>query len=114
MKLSLPLIFLAALGSAMSALACDVPAEIDIPRGDEATLDEMLAAQTSVREFIAAMEEYLTCMDVEIEALGEEAAEEEHTLMVEQYNSGVDQMEEAAADFNEQRQLFQETAAAEN
>ena len=114
MKISRPLIFLAALGSAMSALACDVPAEINIPPGDEATLDEMLAAQTSVRDFMAAMDEYLTCLDAEIEALGEEASGEDRTTMDDQYNNSVTQMEEVAADFNEQRQLFQDTAAAEN
>ena len=114
MKISRPLIFLAALGSAMSALACDVPAEINIPPGDEATLDEMLAAQTSVRDFMAAMDEYLTCLDAEIEALGKEASEEDRTTMDDQYNNSVTQMEEVAADFNEQRQLFQDTAAAEN
>ena len=108
MKLSLPLIFLAALGSAMSALACDAPAEIEIPPGDQATMDEMLAAQAGVREFIAGMEEYLACMDTEIEALGEEATDEERAAMVEQYNSGVDRMEEVAAEFNEARQQFQD------
>ena len=114
MKLALPLIFLAALGSAMSALACDYPAEVNIPPGDEATLDEMVAAQTSVREFMAAMDEYLTCLDAEIEALGDEASEEDRTTMVDQYNNGVAEMEEVAAEFNEQRQLFQDEAAAEN
>ena len=108
MKLSLPLIFLAALGSAASALACDAPAGVDMPNGAEATMDEMLAAQTGVREFIAAMEEYLACMDGEIEALGEEATDEERAAMVEQYNTGVDQMEEVAAAFNEARQQFQD------
>ncbi len=114
MKLSRPFIFLAALGSAMSALACDMPAEVVIPNGEEATLDEMLAAQSGVRDFIAAMEEYLTCMDGEIEAMGEEANEEEHAAMVEQYNSGVDQMEDVAARFNEARQQYQDAQATEN
>ena len=114
MKLSRPLILVAALGSAMSALACDMPAAIDIPDGAEATLDEMLAAQSDVRDFIAAMEEYLACMDGEIEAMGEDADEEEHAAMVEQYNSGVDQMEEAAAQFNEARQQYQDAQATEN
>ena len=114
MKLACPLIFLAALGSAMSSLACDAPAEINIPPGDEATLDEMLAAQTDVRDFIAAMEEYLTCMDGEIEALAEDTPEEERTLMVDQYNSGVDQMEEVAAAFNESRQQYQDAQSAED
>lgn len=79
-----------------------------MPNGAEATMDEMLAAQTGVREFIAAMEEYLACMDGEIEALGEEATDEERAAMVEQYNTGVDQMEEVAAAFNEARQQFQD------
>ena len=114
MKISLPLIFLTALGSAVSALACDAPAEIEIPPGDEATLDEMLAAQTGVREFIATMEEYLACMDGEIEALAEDTPEEDRVAMVEQYNTGVDRMEEVAAEFNEARQLFQEAQAAED
>ena len=113
MKISLPLIFLAALGSAASALACDAPAETEIPPGDQATLDDMLAAQTGVREYIEAMDEYLACMDGEIDALGEDAAEEDRATMVEQYNTGVDRMEEVAAEFNEARQLFQETQAAQ-
>lgn len=114
MKLSLSLIVPIALGSAMSALACDPPAEVEIPPGDEATLDDMLAAQAGVREFMAAMDEYLICMDAEIEALGEEASDEDRTMMVDQYNNGVDQMEEVAAAFNEARQQYQEAAAAEN
>ncbi len=103
-----------ALGNAVSAFACDAPADITIPPGDEATMDDMLAAQSGVRDFMATMEEYLDCMDREIEALAEETPEEERTQMVEQYNSAVAQMEEVATDFNEQRRLFQETAAAEN
>ena len=110
MKIIRPLTLLAALGSSMAALACDLPAEVDIPPGDTATLDEMLAAQTGVREFIAAMEEYLACMDGEMDALGEDTTEEDRGLMVEQYNNGVDLMEQVAADFNEQRQLFQDAA----
>ena len=74
----------------------------------------MLAAQTGIREFMAEMEEYLACMDAEMEALGEEATEETRTLMVEQYNSGVDRMEEVAVEFNEASQLFQEAASAGN
>ena len=114
MKISRPLILVAALGRARSALACEMPAAIVIPNGAEATLDEMLAAQSGVRDFIAAMEEYLACMDGEIEAMGEDASEEEHAAMVEQYNRGVDQMEEVAALINEARQQYQDAQATEN
>ena len=112
MKLFRPLISLIALGGATSALACDPPAVVEIPRGDEATLEEMQAAQAGVQEFIAAMDEFLACIDGEIEALGEDATEEDHAGLVEQYNEGVTQMEDVAADFNEQRQLYLDTAAA--
>ena len=105
---------LLALGGAISTLACEAPMEVDIPPGDEATLEEMLATQSGVREYVAAMDEYLTCLDEELEALGEEATEEDRAGLVEQYNAGVTQMEEAAAEFNTQRQLYQDTAAAGN
>ena len=112
MKRSRSLISLIALGCATSALACDPPAAVVIPPGDEATLEQMQAAQAGVQEFIAAMDEYLTCIDGEIEALGEDATQEDHDGLVERYNEGVTQMEEVAADFNEQRQLYLDTAAA--
>ena len=105
---------LLALGGAISTLACEAPMEVDIPQGDVATLDEMLAAQSGVKEYMAAMDEYLGCLDEEMEALGEEATEEERADMVDRYNTSVTQMEETAAEFNAQRQLYQETAAAEN
>ena len=85
---------------------------VSMPAGDEATLEQMLEAQTGVRDFMAAMDVYLICVDEELEAAGDEATDEYREEMVELYNTGVAQMEEVAADFNEQRQLFQETAAA--
>ena len=108
------LVALFALFGSFAAVACDAPAAVDIPSGAEASLDDMLAAQAGVRDYMAAMDEYLTCMDAAIEALGEEATEEERVGMVDAYNAGVDQMEETAADFNEQRVAFQEKAAEEN
>ena len=94
-------------GSTLAFAQCDAPPVVSIPAGDEATLEQMIEAQTGVRDFMAAMDVYLTCVDEEIEAAGEEATEE----MVELYNDGVAQMEGLAADFNEARQLFQETAS---
>lgn len=115
MNIIRPLTLLAALGSAISALACDVPdASINIPRGDEATRDEMVAAQSRVRDLQAATDEYLACLDGELEALGEDATEEQRNLLVEQHNNGVDRLEEVAAEFNEQLGEFNAKAAAEN
>ena len=90
------------------------PGKVDIPLGDEATLNEMLAAQSSVKDFTATMEQYLTCIYSRIETMGKEATELDRELLVNEYNSAETQMKEVAAEFNEARQLFQDTAAAEN
>ena len=94
-------------GSTLAFAQCDAPPMVSIPAGDEATLEQMLEAQTDVRIFMEEMDVYLVCVDEELAAAGEEATEE----MLELYNDGVAQMEELAADFNEQRQLFQDTAS---
>lgn len=115
MKIHRPLIVLAALGGAMSALACDVPeASIDMPRGDEATREEMLATQSSVRELQAATDDYLSCMDAEIDALSDETPEDERAAMVSQRDAAITRLEEVAAEFNEQIRLFQAKETAEN
>ena len=98
-------------GSNLAFAQCDAPPMVSVPAGDEATLEQMIEAQTGVRDFMAAMDVYLTCVDEEIEAAGEEATEEYREEMVELYNDGVAQLEELAADFNEARQLFEETAS---
>lgn len=90
------------------------PGKVDIPSGDEATLSEMLAAQSSVSEYIVTMEQYLTCINGGIETMGVEATELDRELLVNEYNSAVTQMEKVAAEFNEARQQFQEASAAEN
>ena len=99
-------------GSTLAFAECEAPPMVSIPAGDEATLEQMLEAQTDVRDFVAAMDVYHNCVDEELEAAGDEATEEYREEMVELYNNGVAQLEELAADFNEQRQLFQEAAAA--
>lgn len=52
------------------ALACDYPERPSIPDGATASKEELLAAKTNVQEFIAKVDEYLTC----IEAAEKEAA----------------------------------------
>lgn len=91
---------------AVSAMACDNPAMVTVPDGATATLDEMVAAQNGVREYMAAMEEYLACLNDELEAGGEDAPAEFQALMVSRHNSGVTEMETVAAAFNDQLKAY--------
>jgi len=45
------------------ALACDYPERPHIPDGEAASKDELLAAKSGVQNFIAAVDEYLTCIE---------------------------------------------------
>jgi len=92
---------------------CDSPTMVSIPDGATATLDDMLAAQSAVRDYLGAMEEYLACLNEEIEAQDDETPEEMQALMVERHNSGVTEMETVAATFNEQRVAYQEANASD-
>lgn len=92
------------------AIACDYPARPHIPEGGTASKEDMLAAKTGVQEFIAAVDDYLRCVEAEEkaaidslenpdpEALRErdltlnrkfDAANEEKALVGEQFNQQV-------------------------
>ena len=88
-------------GYAMSSSACDIPTMIDIPDGATATKETLLTAQTDVKSYLAAMEEYLACLNDEIDTAGDGAAEEFKALMVTRYNNGVTELPsiEAASAF---------------
>ena len=46
-------------------LACEYPERPTLPDGSTASKEQMIAAQTSVKEFLAAVDEYLTCIEQE-------------------------------------------------
>ena len=46
-------------------LACEYPERPTLPDGGTASKDEMIAAQTTVKAFLAAVDEYLTCIEQE-------------------------------------------------
>jgi hypothetical protein len=90
--------------------ACDYPERPAIPDGATASKEELLAAKVSVQEFIAAVDEYLTCIEAaEKEAVAEldnpsedelerrddmlnkkfDAANEEKALLGEQFNQQI-------------------------
>ena len=50
------------------ALACDYPTRPHIPDGAEASKEDMLAAKNGVQEFLAAVDEYLRCVEADEQA----------------------------------------------
>jgi len=105
-KLQFALLTLA-LGSAVSmAEDCTAPAAPQVPEGEDSSLEQMLAAQKSVKEFQAANVAYMTCLEPKLTAAeaavkaGEEGAAEQYRKIQETYNAAVSKEEEVAGKFN--------------
>lgn len=81
---------------------CTGPGSAEIPDGSTASYDEMVAAQSAVRAYLAAMEDFLACINEEIDAQDEETPEEARAALVERYNAAVTDMESTGARFNEE------------
>jgi hypothetical protein len=115
---SLALIALLAAGGVHAACAYpDTPKKL--PRGKTATLDEMMAAQKAVKEFDAAINEYVSCLQVESDAavaqIGarqsdpKKAEDEKNKLvrvLIKKQNAAIDADKALAARFNEQLKIF--------
>ena len=99
---------LASAVTAQAAAQCVQPGMVVVPDGRSATLEEMLEAQTAVRTFLADMEEFLTCINEEIDAQPDETPQEVRAALIERHNAGVTEMETVAARFNEQRIAYQQ------
>ena len=63
MKKSLMTILAFGLFSAAPAFACDYPERPDIPDGNTATKDQMLEASAKIKEYLANVDTYLTCIE---------------------------------------------------
>ena len=104
---------LAFLTLSIPAIACDYPESADIPNGSTATREEMLAGQQAVKDYIAAMEEYLACIEEEEQATletlpdinDEERVNRERALTM-KHNAAVEEMEIVAARFNEEVRVY--------
>ncbi|MEO0574482.1 MAG: hypothetical protein AAF004_03400 [Pseudomonadota bacterium] len=85
--------------------ACEYPSRVDIPNGSQASKEEMMAGQKAVKSYMASMNEYLDCIEIETEAAksaDEDAAvtAERDALLAKRYNAAVDEMETLAESFN--------------
>ena len=108
------LAILCAIGGSTSAIACEYPALVTIPTGNEATLDEMLEAQSGVRTYVAAMEAYLVCVEGELTATGDDAPEVFKSVMFSRHNAAMAEMEAIVDHFNEQIRIFRCTSGTES
>ena len=86
--------------------ACDLPKEVSVPNGSQASMDEMVAAQTAVKAYIAEMEDYLKCLDADLVSLGEEPTQEQADAHRTEYNAAVDTMNRVANSFNEEIRAY--------
>ena len=58
-------------GYGLSAAACEAPSPVTMPDGATSTREQMLAAQAQVRAYQASMNEFVACLDSEVDAQGE-------------------------------------------
>jgi hypothetical protein len=92
------------------ALACEYPTDRveNMPNGTTATMDQMLEAQGEVRDYVAAMEAYIECVDVDIDTNRESYEEEQLRVMLQRRDAAVEQVREVAEEFNTQVRLYNE------
>jgi hypothetical protein len=117
-------LFAMALGAALTAGAahaeCPYPAAPDkLPDGASATMEDMLAGQKTVKAYQKAIDDYVACIDKELEqaiAKGgdklkpEQKADMQH-VEAQKHNAAIDQEQSVADRFNEQVKLFKARTA---
>ena len=98
------LIAFAGLQSAQAA--CTYPQGTDVQDGKTATEAQMKEANMAIKDYMAAVESYLACLDDEEKALGDAVTDEQKKVHTSKHNAAVDALNAVAADYNAQVQLF--------
>lgn len=86
--------------------ACEYPDKPSIPDGRGSTKDEMLQAQSRMKSFISAGNDYIDCLDKLEQSWGDDAADSDHALIVVLHNKAVDDMQSVADLFNSAVRAF--------
>ena len=98
-------LLIGSLGYAQFALSdCNYPKmNVNIPNGATATMEDMVAAQTSFKTYNSDMDAYLDCLDNELSKISEEfegyADIKSNSDL--KYNAAIDQLTEAAEEWNQ-------------
>ncbi len=100
---------------AQSALACDYPKRVDMPNGATAGKEAMIAGQKDVKAYMAAMDEYLSCIESEeaaaVLSLGDidkDSTRQRAEMFNKKYNAAVEQMNLVAEEFNVQVRAYKD------
>lgn len=96
-----------------ASAACDYPKKAPLPDGRNATEQQMLDGQKAVKAYMAAMDEYLACLDKESDAAkanleDEDAIAQRDKITVQRHNAAVDEMKLHVAEFNDQIRAFKD------
>ena len=100
---------------AQSALACDYPTRVDMPDGATAGKEAMIAGQKDVKAYMAAMDEYLSCIESDeaaaVLSLGDidkDSKRQRADMFNKKYNAAVEQMNLVAEEFNVQVRAYKD------
>ena len=99
---------------AQGALGCDYPERVgNVPDGNTATRDEMVAGKKAVQSYLGEMEQYLECIEAEeaqaVIAMGDiddETKRQRKSTFDKKYNAAVEEMNLVAEQFNIQLRAF--------
>ncbi|HYL70337.1 MAG TPA: hypothetical protein VEY89_03450 [Candidatus Dormibacteraeota bacterium] len=115
MKALTALALTAALSAGAAYADCPYPAAPDkLPDGQSATLEEMVAGQKSVKAYDKAINDYVACIDKELEtqiakagdSLKPEQKADMQKVETQKHNAAIDQLQQIADRFNEQVKVF--------
>lgn len=101
--------------SAPLVFACDYPQRVSVPDGATATKEGMIAGQRGIKDYLAAMDQYLACIeDAEQETVAgidesdEDAKQQRIEMFNKKYNAAVEEMNLVAAEFNVQVRAYKD------
>ncbi len=115
MKAFLAIAALTALTAGPAYADCPYPAAPSkIPDGASATMDDMLAGQKAVKGYNQAINDYVACIDKEVEdkiakggdQLKPEQIADMQKVEAQKHNAAIDQEQSVADRFNEQVKVF--------
>ena len=79
---------------------CSYPAKPSVPDGRNSTEDQMFAAQSQMKAFIADGNKFIACLDEQEKSWGDDATDTDHAVIVVLHNQAVDDMQSVADLFN--------------
>jgi hypothetical protein len=120
MKMLLPIAATALLSTGTAFADCPYPAPPEkLPDGASATMQDMLAGQKTVSEYNKAVQDYVSCIDKEVDAAiakrGDKLKPEQKADMqrveAQKHNAAIDQLQSVADRFNEQVKVYKARTA---